>query len=37
MTGITLPYVSYGGTSLLVSYMLAGILAFCSLTKNELR
>ncbi len=37
MTGITLPYVSYGGTSLLVSYLLAGILAFCSLTKNEMR
>lgn len=37
MTGITLPFVSYGGTSLLVSYMLAGILAFCSLTKNEVR
>ncbi len=37
LTGITLPYVSYGGTSLLVSYILAGILVFCSLTKNELR
>jgi cell division protein FtsW (lipid II flippase) len=37
MTGITLPYVSYGGTSLLVSYILAGILSFCSLTKKELR
>lgn len=37
MTGITLPYVSYGGTSLLVSYILAGILGFCSLTKYELR
>lgn len=37
MTGITLPYVSYGGTSILVSYMLAGIIAFCSLTQQELR
>ena len=36
MTGITLPYVSYGGTSILVSYLLAGILSFCSLTKNEM-
>ncbi len=35
MTGITLPYVSYGGTSILVSYLLAGILSFCSLTKNQ--
>ena len=37
MTGITLPYISYGGTSILVSFLLAGILAFCSLTKNEMR
>lgn len=37
MTGITLPYISYGGTSILVSFLLAGILAFCSLTKNEIR
>ncbi len=37
MTGITLPYVSYGGTSILVSYLLGGILAFCSLTKSEIR
>ncbi|PID56516.1 hypothetical protein CSB45_10825 [candidate division KSB3 bacterium] len=36
MTGITLPYVSYGGTSLLVSYSLAGIVFFCSLTKHEM-
>ena len=36
MTGITLPYVSYGGTSILVSYLLAGILSFCSLTKQEI-
>lgn len=36
MTGITLPYISYGGTSILVSYLLAGILSFCSLTKNEM-
>ena len=36
MTGITLPFVSYGGTSILVSYILAGILSFCSLTKNEM-
>jgi cell division protein FtsW (lipid II flippase) len=35
MTGITLPFVSYGGTSLLVSYMLAGMLGFCSLTRIE--
>ncbi len=35
MTGITLPYISYGGTSLLVSYLLAGILAFCSLTQHQ--
>ena len=37
MTGITLPFVSYGGTSILVSYLLAGILAFCSLTPHEMR
>ncbi len=37
MTGITLPFVSYGGTSILVSYLLAGILAFCSLTQHEMR
>ncbi len=37
MTGITLPYVSYGGTSLLVSYILAGILGFCSFTQEESR
>ncbi len=36
MTGITLPFVSYGGTSILVSYILAGILSFCSLTKHEI-
>ncbi|PIE35046.1 hypothetical protein CSA56_05830 [candidate division KSB3 bacterium] len=37
MTGITLPFVSYGGTSILVSYILAGILSFCSLTTYEMR
>ena len=37
MTGITLPFVSYGGTSILVSYLLAGILSFCSLTQHEMR
>jgi cell division protein FtsW (lipid II flippase) len=36
MTGITLPYVSYGGTSIIVSYLLAGIVTFCSLTKHEM-
>ena len=26
LTGITLPFVSYGGSSMLVSFMLAGII-----------
>jgi cell division protein FtsW (lipid II flippase) len=26
VTGVTLPFVSYGGTSLLASYMAAGLL-----------
>jgi len=36
MTGITLPFVSYGGTSMVVSYILIGVLLFCSFSRKEL-
>lgn len=35
MTGITLPFISYGGTSIVVSYILIGVCLFCSFNRKE--
>ncbi|WP_169332865.1 FtsW/RodA/SpoVE family cell cycle protein [Effusibacillus pohliae] len=37
MTGITLPFVSYGGTSLLVNFMIMGIVQSIAIRRRKLR